>query len=112
MDIQELFQNFVTTTRTKKTSILLVTTSNTVYMKRASKFSLHNDLGTAKIKKIKYKPLDGLPGFARIPKRKINQELKKKLYMTRLGFKPATSCVAIGYSKYLAIDQKEKLIKH
>ena len=32
--------------------------------------------------------------------------------MTRLGFEPATSCVAIGYSNYLAIDQKEKLIKN
>ena len=57
------------------------------------------------------KQLDGLPGFARIPKRKINQEFKKK-YVTRLGFEPATSCVAIGYSKYLTIDQKEKLIKN
>ena len=54
--------------------------------------------------------LDGLPGFARIPKRKINQEFKK--YMTRLRFEPGTSYVAIGYSKYLAIDQKEKLIKY
>ena len=32
--------------------------------------------------------------------------------MTRLGFKPATSCVAIEYSKYLAIDQKVKPIKN
>ena len=34
--------------------------------------------------------------------------------MTRLdlGLEPATSCVAIGYSNYLAIDQKEKLIKN
>ena len=32
--------------------------------------------------------------------------------MTRLGFEPATSCGAIGYSKYLAIDKKEKLIKY
>ena len=31
--------------------------------------------------------------------------------MTHLGFEPATSCVTIGYSKYLAIDQKEKLPK-
>ena len=54
----------------------------------------------------KYHLLDGIPGFARIPKRKINQEFKK--YVTRLGFEPATSCVAIGYSNYLAIDQKEK----
>ena len=43
-------------------------------------------------------------------KEKNNQEFKK--YMTRLGFEPATSCVAIGYSKYLAIDQNEKLIKY
>ena len=54
--------------------------------------------------------LDGLPGFARIPKRKINQEFKK--YMSRIRFEPATFYVAIGYSKYLAIDQKEKLIKY
>ena len=51
------------------------------------------------------------PGFARVPKRKkINKELKK--YVTGLGFESATSCVAIGYSNYLAIDQKEKLIKN
>ena len=34
----------------------------------------------------------------------------KNNYVTRLGFEPATSCVAIGYYSYLAIDQKEKLI--
>ena len=54
--------------------------------------------------------LDGLPGFARIPKRKTNQVFLK--YVTLLGFEPATSCVASGYSNYLAIDQKEKLIKN
>ena len=33
--------------------------------------------------------------------------------MTRLEFGRATSCVAIGYSNYLAIDQKKKkLIKN
>ena len=37
--------------------------------------------------------------------KKINQEFKK--YVTRLGFEPATSCVAFGYSNYLAIDQKK-----
>ena len=57
------------------------------------------------------KVLDGPPGFARIMKREINQDFLKK-YVTRLGLEPATSCVAIGYSKYLAIDQKEKLIKY
>ena len=57
-----------------------------------------------------YTKLDGLLGFARISKRKINQEFKK--YVTSLGFEPATSCVAIGYSSYLAINQKEKLIKN
>ena len=40
-------------------------------------------------------------------KEKLIKNLKKK-YVTRLGFKRATTCVAIGYSKYLAIDQKEK----
>ena len=50
------------------------------------------------------------PGFARVPKRKINKEFKK--YVTGLGFEPATSCIAIGYSNYLAIDQKEKLMKN
>ena len=59
----------------------------------------------------KYDELDRLPGFAQIPKRKIYQELKKK-YVTRPGFEPATSCAAFGYSDYLAIDQKEKLIKN
>ena len=53
--------------------------------------------------------LDGLPGFARIPERKVNQEFQK--YVTRLGLEPATSCASIGYSNYLAIDQKDKLIK-
>ena len=53
--------------------------------------------------------LDGLLGFAQIPKRKLIKNLKK--YVTRLGFEPATSCVAFGYSNHLAIDQKEKLIK-
>ena len=53
-----------------------------------------------------YYLLDGLPVFAQIPKRKINQELKKNV--TRLGFEPAISCVAIGYSNYLAIDKKEE----
>ena len=57
-----------------------------------------------------YSKLDGFPGFAKIPKRKINQELF--LNVTRLGFEPATSCIAIGYFNYLAIDQKEKLIKN
>ena len=42
--------------------------------------------------------------------KKINQEFKK--FVTRQGFEPATSCVAFGYSNYLAIDQKEKLIKN
>ena len=51
------------------------------------------------------------PALLGYQKEKLIKNLKK-LYMTRLGFKPATSCVAIGYSKYLAIDQKEKLIKH
>ena len=32
--------------------------------------------------------------------------------MTRLRLERPTSCVAIGYSNYLAIDQKEKLIKN
>ena len=54
--------------------------------------------------------LDGLLGFARIQKRKTNQELKKNV--THLGLEPATSFIAIGYSNYLAIDQKEKLIKN
>ena len=57
-----------------------------------------------------YKRLDGLPDFAWIPKRKINQKFQK--YVNRLGFEPATSCVAIEYSNYLAIGQKEKLIKN
>ena len=35
--------------------------------------------------------LDGLPGFARIPKRQTNQEFKKKL--TRLGYEPPTSAL-------------------
>ena len=43
-------------------------------------------------------------------KEKLIKNFKK--YVTRLGFESATSCVAIGYSKYLAIDQKEKLIKN
>ena len=43
-------------------------------------------------------------------KEQLIKNLKK--YVTRLGFEHATSCVAIGYSKYLAIDQKEKLIKN
>ena len=30
--------------------------------------------------------------------------------MTRLRFEPATTYIAIGFSKYLVIDQKEKLI--
>ena len=33
----------------------------------------------ANIERRKYNVLDGLPGFARIPKRKINQELKKNM---------------------------------
>ena len=44
-------------------------------------------------------------------KEKLIKNLQKK-YVTCLGFEPATSCVAIRYSKYLAIDQKEKLIKN
>ena len=32
--------------------------------------------------------------------------------MTPLGFEPATSCVAIVYSNYSVIDEKEKLIKN
>ena len=43
-------------------------------------------------------------------KEKLIKNFKK--YVTRLGSEHATSCVAIGYSKYLAIDQKEKLIKN
>ena len=43
-------------------------------------------------------------------KEKLIKNLKK--YVTRLGVEPATSCVAIGYSKNLAIDQIEKLIKN
>ena len=43
-------------------------------------------------------------------KEKLMKNLKK--YVTRLGFVASTSCVAIGYSNNLAIDQKEKLIKN
>ena len=38
--------------------------------------------------------------------KKMNQEFKKN-YVTRLGFEPATSCVAFGYSNYLVIDPKK-----
>ena len=51
MDIQELFQNIVTTTRTKNTSLLLVTTSNTVYVKRPSKLFIAQGLGDRQVKK-------------------------------------------------------------
>ena len=42
-------------------------------------------------------------------KEKLIKNLKK--YVTRLGFEPLISFFTIGYSNYLAIDQKEKLIK-
>ena len=41
-------------------------------------------------------------------KEKLIKNLKK--YVTRLGFEPLISFFTIGYTNYLAIDQKEKLI--
>ena len=42
-------------------------------------------------------------------KEKLIKNLKKNV--TRLRFEPATSCVTIGYSKYLAIDQTNQKLK-
>ena len=48
--------------------------------------------------------LDGLPGFARIPKIKTNQEFrKKKSKVTRPRFEHADFYVKGGYSYHLAI---------
>ena len=58
-----------------------------------------------------YKKTRWTPRLRSDTEKKINKELKKN-YVTSLGIESATSCVAFGYSNYIAINHKEKVIKN
>ena len=68
---------------------------------RNKRINTHVHFTSAKV--LFYVQLDVLPGFARIPKIKTNQEFREKSKMTRPGFEHANSCVTGGYSNHLAI---------